>query len=238
MNRFIVGLDLGQAQDFTALAVVECVGEDYHVRHLERLRLGTPYPAIVEHVFGLLAREPLRGNSALVVDATGVGAPVVDLLRKAGLRPIAVSITSGDKVTHEANTWRVPKRDLLAALQVLLQSGKVKGAESLPEARTLVQELLAFKVKITDAAHDTYGVWREGQHDDLVLAAALATWWAQRTGRRPQEEELPGYDLSYRLGLTTARVVDHPVANDTYYSLRGGVAAEEEPRPRHRIVRV
>jgi hypothetical protein len=35
-------------------------------------------------------------------------------------------------------------------------------------------------VKITLAAHETFGAWREGQHDDLLLAAALAGWWAER----------------------------------------------------------
>ena len=44
----------------------------------------------------------------------------------------------------------------------------------------LVRELQQFQVKITQAAHETFGVWREGQHDDLVLAVALACWWAER----------------------------------------------------------
>jgi hypothetical protein len=35
----------------------------------------------------------------------------------------------------------------------------------------LVQELLNFRVKIDPlTAHDSYGCWREGGHDDLVLA--------------------------------------------------------------------
>jgi hypothetical protein len=33
-------------------------------------------------------------------------------------------------------------------------------------------------------AHDSYEHWREGDHDDLVLAAALACWWPRiRRGR-------------------------------------------------------
>ena len=34
-------------------------------------------------------------------------------------------------------------------------------------------------------AHDSYGAWREGQHDDLVLAVALAVWFAEHGGGRP-----------------------------------------------------
>ena len=36
--------------------------------------------------------------------------------------------------------------------------------------------LEAFRVKITEAANETFGAWREGQHDDLLLAVALAAW--------------------------------------------------------------
>jgi hypothetical protein len=53
-------------------------------------------------------------------------------------------------------------------------------ARSLPDAATLVRELQNFQVKITVAANETFGVWRDGQHDDLVLAVALASWWGER----------------------------------------------------------
>jgi len=61
-------------------------------------------------------------------------------------------------------------------VQVYLQSKRLKIASQLPEADTLTRELQNFQVKITDAANDTYGAWREGTHADLVLAAALALW--------------------------------------------------------------
>jgi len=55
-------------------------------------------------------------------------------------------------------------------------------APVLPEAATLVQELLAFQVKLTPQGHDTYGTWREGNHDDLVLAVALTCWYGEQGG--------------------------------------------------------
>lgn len=185
MPEFYVGLDLGQAQDYTAIAVVERKehegGSEYHVRHLERPRLGTPYPAIAERVRQLLTTEPLRGRAVLVVDATGVGAPVVDLLRRAGLSPVAVTITGGDAAAREGDGYRVPKRDLVSTVQVLLQTGRLKVAAGLPEAKALAEELLNFQVRIDPkTAHDSYGTWREGTHDDLVLAVALACWYGER----------------------------------------------------------
>lgn len=188
---FVAGLDLGQATDYTALAILQfvelwdaahinCRGAELHCRDLRRFPLGTPYPQIVQQVEGILSAQPLRGCCALVVDATGVGRPVVDLFRASGLALIGVTITGGDAVSQDESGYRVPKRDLVSALQVLLQSGRLKFAEGLPEVPTLVRELMAFQVKIdARTAHDTYGAWREGAHDDLVLAVALAAWFVE-----------------------------------------------------------
>jgi len=116
-----------------------------------------------------------------VVDATGVGAPVVDLLRHAGVRSLeAITITAGDSVYQGGSHHRVPKRELVSTMVVLLQSGRLKVAEDLPDAGLLIQELLNFRIKIDPlTAHDSYGAWREGQNDDLVLATALACWYGE-----------------------------------------------------------
>jgi hypothetical protein len=94
----------------------------------------------------------------------------------------AVTITGGDTQTQaDAASWRVPKRDLVGALQVLLQQGRLKIASQLEHAETLRRELMNFRVKVNvTTGHDSYEAWREGDHDDLVLAAALAAWRATR----------------------------------------------------------
>jgi hypothetical protein len=186
MNYYI-GLDLGQRQDFTALAVVEQHFEEtngqqprYQARHLQRYELGTSYPTIVASVGELLKKEPLsKANPSLVIDATGVGQPVVDMFVQAELpcEIIAVTITGGFEPKRDGNSFNVPKRDLVSAIQVALQTDRLKIAPALPEAGTLVKELENFQVKITENAHDTYGAWREGTHDDLVLAVALPLWY-------------------------------------------------------------
>jgi hypothetical protein len=177
LKMFIIGLDLGQSKDYTALAIIEKLeGAIYHVRKLERTR-GTPYPDVVSRVKVILEKLP---DAGLVVDATGVGAPVVDMFRQAGLKPIAIYIHGGDRVTHEGNTYRVPKRDLVGVLQVLLQNQRLKIAPG-PLSDTLASELLNFKVTIDPlTAHDSYSAWREADHDDLVLSVALGTWWGEQ----------------------------------------------------------
>jgi hypothetical protein len=49
----------------------------------------------------------------------------------------------------------------------------------LPEAAVLVRELATFSAKLSRAGSETYEAWREQDHDDLVLAVALAAWAAE-----------------------------------------------------------
>ena len=187
---YFLGLDLGQTRDFTALAVLErqpptdagtaVEPPEYALRHLHRFPLGTPYTEIVPAVAALVRSGPLA-ESPVVVDQTGVGRAVVDMMRRAIGWVVPVSITGGQAVTvAEDRSFHVPKKELVTGLQVLIQSRRLRIARGLHEAAVLVRELQQFQVKITAAAHETFGVWREGQHDDLVLAVALACWWAER----------------------------------------------------------
>ncbi len=184
--EFFLGLDLGQTQDFTALAVLECQPTTpteqpgYALRHLRRFPLGTAYTEIVPAVARLAGAQPLSG-SPLVVDQTGVGRAVVDMLLQAAGWVVPVTITAGHAVTHtEDGSWHVPKKELVTCLQVVMQARRLQIARALPDAALLVRELQNFQVRITAAANETFGTWRDGQHDDLVLAVALACWWAER----------------------------------------------------------
>src|SRR5215210_1860972 len=230
---YFLGLDLGQAQDYSALAILEeqlYIGQpwanevlyqdDYErglsagwvppsalspyrvgealalshqygrpaeaplaVRHLQRFELGTKYTDVVDRVATLVRSEPLRHMPAvLLVDKTGVGAAVLDSFTHAGIGAVAVTLHGGSSVNRDPQRagFRVPKRDLVTVTQVLLQNGQLKVAAGLPEAETLKKELLNFRVKIDPkTAHDSYEHWREGDHDDLVLAVSMAAWFRQ-----------------------------------------------------------
>ncbi len=185
MNKFYIGLDLGQSQDFTALCVIEKMKKSkealYHVRHLDRFQLGTSYPAIVQQVTVLMRSPELDNNVSLVLDATAGGRPVADFVRNAGFRPVSIIITGGNVVNFENGFHNVPKRDLVSTLQILLQSGRLKFAEGIPQVQTLIDELLAYQVKISTDGRDSYGNdWRQNPHDDMVLALALACWYGER----------------------------------------------------------
>jgi hypothetical protein len=178
--KFYVGLDLGQAADFTAIAIVEKTENCLTVPHLDRVR-GLPYPQLVTMTAELMARPELGGQSQLIVDATGVGRPVLDMLRSSELQPIAVTIHGGAKVHGSRRAPRVPKRDLVNCLLLALQGGALQISSERQHAETLARELTEMRRKLSAAGHDSYGVWREGEHDDLVLALALGVWQAERS---------------------------------------------------------
>jgi hypothetical protein len=186
--RFILGIDLGQAYDFTALVVLERAGTELHARHVERLPLGTSYPDQVARIGALAGSPPLARDVLVAVDGTGVGRAVTDLLRTA-LRPlhaplVAITITGGATASRIGSRWSVPKRDLIAAGQVALQSKRLKIAAALSATQTLVDELAAYRVTLSEEGRDTYGNGREAPNDDLVLALAIATYVADRPPRR------------------------------------------------------
>jgi hypothetical protein len=165
---------------------------DLYLRHLKRFPLKTPYTVIADHVKELVGSPAFREKERyynrwqvptveLVVDKTGVGVAVTDLLKERNLRFIGVTITGlGQKVhSNGVRDYSVPKQDLVGALEVPFHKGNLKVAEGLEIWPKLREELLNFRRKQNKVtAHISYEHWRESDHDDLVLAAALACWKA------------------------------------------------------------
>jgi hypothetical protein len=207
----VIGIDIGQKRDPTAIAVAELEqrgAEDYHViRRLERLPLGTPYPAIAERlravVAGVQARvaadgaERMRAPVVLgavrihhpqtvdgvvltvYVDATGVGQPVVDLLTQAGVPIMAAYFTYGDRRSVQGRQVSIGEAWLVSRLQALLQTGRILLPRTV-EGQVLAQELQDYEIKVDQDANDKYGAFRVGTHDDLVTALGLAVQPAPR----------------------------------------------------------
>jgi hypothetical protein len=201
--RHFVGLDLGQPSEFTALAVLErplASAEDllagsrsaYALRHLRRFPLGTPYPAVMQAVVSSLGNAGLS-DPALVVDQTGVGRAVVGMLADALRGQVSclffpMTLTAGHAVTGgDAGVLHVPKKELVGTLQILLQTRRLQVPRTLPEAAVLVQELDSFRTKVTTAKNETLESWREGRHDDLVFAVAMAAWLGEQALTTPDD---------------------------------------------------
>jgi hypothetical protein len=165
------------------------------VRQLERIALGTPYPMVVERVREIVMKV---GECVVVADATGVGDAVVDLLRRAGLgcEVCAVTITGGEGSRAHAwsggGGWSVPKKDLIAAVQMALEKGEIRIARRMREVGSLVRELMDMQMSVKSSGSVRIGADGYGQHDDLVIALALACWRAGRGLNSHGRQALPG----------------------------------------------
>lgn len=196
MAAVTIGVDIGQKRDPTAIAVVEEEMRDerthYLTRHLERLPLGTPYPDVARRVGEIAARLRDRSRArqrigqqfsvTIYVDATGVGTPIVDLMREYGESPIPVYFTHGDRRTEEHDRVSLGKGWLVSRLQALFQAGRIH-LPATGEAVAMRQELIDYEIRVNEKANDIYGAFRTGSHDDLVTAYGLAVG-TDRSGSR------------------------------------------------------
>lgn len=206
VNKWIVGLDVGQSIDPSAVCVLnhqivpgtewirdektrvskQSRTERFLVRHLERLPLGMSYPNQIQHVANLLSRDPLTG-ATFTLDYTGCGRPVADQFQRAGLNPHKILITGGNEVTSQGgNTWHVPKGYLVSGLESRMHSGELKIADALIESPALKEELRDFNRKVSESGRVTYNA-RSGSHDDLVLAICIALFIATNMPTTTQE---------------------------------------------------
>jgi hypothetical protein len=178
MNKIVAGLDLGQRSDYTCLMIAER-SEDpkptYTVRYARRWR-GVPYPELVEEIGSILGR--FGGSVRLRVDATGVGAAVMDLFGEARAREslkvyslTPIVFTAGNEANPRKDT--VPKKDLIGKLEVLINQGRLSFAGDLKLAGPIKQELKNFQARVSAAGRASFEAAGSG-HDDLVIAAALA----------------------------------------------------------------
>ncbi len=214
--RYLVGCDLGQAVDFTAISVIERTDKPklemnkgvptgrvkfdtgFAVRDLQRLERGTSYVQQVEHIAKVMATAPLSDNAKLIVDRSGVGRGVFDMLVDADLKPVGITITAGEGSSKRGYTsayrgYNVSKLELVGQLVATAHRGELKVSKKLSLAQVLQQELQDFRVSYTDSGYSKFGA-RSGKHDDLVLSVAVAIWWSRHAeGAKITVSKLQGF---------------------------------------------
>jgi hypothetical protein len=208
-RSYVLGIDPGQVNDPTALALLELDHlrrPVYLLRALHRFPLGTPYTELPSALARRLLQPPLGGHTSLAIDATGVGAPVIDHFRQElpKLRLYAITITAGSSVTGNGSNPHVPKRDLIGTSSVILEQRRLRIAANMHDTDPLRDELLAYRRTTSERGYDSYAA-AAGSHDDLVLALSLALWTAEhRPSTRPQRR----YSRIPRGRLPTATEMD------------------------------
>ena len=197
-----IGLKIGRRSEASGLCVTELEWRGrpdrrclhYVVRHLERVEPGADFPQVGRRAGDIVGKLRARGLSPLLtVDATGLGGPIVDLVRDAAssscVRP--VFFTHGDQLSEEPGRTVLGKAFLVARLQTLLQTDRLHLPKT-SESEQLTEDLLAFEVKIDAQANEKYGAFAVGSRDELVTALGLCLY---------KEPTLAGFSMAIEAGL-------------------------------------
>ena len=179
---YFIGVDLGQRGSHTAFIILERFDEQpnftdllrgaplrtrYLVRQAIRVPLGTPYSEVSTRLKSIVQKLTPRGTTVVVIDETGAGIPIVEMLKKdfagTGARLVPLTITSG----QTASTTSVPRAALVTKLQVMAEREELE----------IVQDCRDIDVLKTELAN--LSLQKTGDSDDLALALCLACWRAK-----------------------------------------------------------
>ncbi|MGW5820068.1 hypothetical protein [Streptomyces noursei] len=186
-----LGLDVGKKRDRAAWVglVPKGLGAGelpvWAVVVCEQAPVGTPYRVVAERSRDLAAA--FAGGSwpvLIAVDATGVGASIVEELRRdaGNAEVLGVHAHSGKRVTGAWPDLGAPKRELVGALGAAMSRGGITVTSRLPAAEDLRLQLKDYAAKQRPdaggarAAHVRFEAAHEKTHDDVVSAAQLAVW--------------------------------------------------------------
>lgn len=205
---YLLSWDVGQVTDPSAVVGYKVFTDSwpylYDAIVVSRLPLGTKYTVPkgsgqkgqVEMICELCSREPFI-NCTLAVDQTGVGRAVVDQLYAAephaAICPVTIVASTMGKAKCQKSPyeWHVPKVEIVNALVVASEQRRIlvgpsqadgKVVQQLRDSDTLRAELSTFRTKLSKAGNEQFGTWRQAEHDDLVLAAAIGIWVAENAG--------------------------------------------------------
>ena len=146
---------------------------------MKQFPIGTPYLEVVPELVKLCNHPQIAHHGALVVDATGHGECVVELIQRERLPVsfLAVNVTSGDHVTSTRWGRNVPKRELITRTDLLFEQSHVHIASDAGDTGILQDELLQYESTTSQDGHTTYAP-ADSLTDDTVMALSLAGWWA------------------------------------------------------------
>ena len=186
---FIISLDPAQLRDWSALAVVDMRYRPEEKRFGYDLvamarKQGLPYDQIVDWVSRIYHKPEFNRQQPpeLVVDSTGVGVAVVDMLHTRGLRLNAVTITSGESFSQKGSIFHVGKARLIGTFLGAFDGGKVQVNPNMPIWPQLEKEMLSYRAEISAQGRAKFEA-EEGEHDDMIFALAQAIWFGEEAKR-------------------------------------------------------
>jgi len=161
-HHYVMGIDIAKEKDYTVITVIDT--NTKRVVHKDRFK-GWDFPYQKQHI---IAKAQRYNNARVILDTTGLGAPIYEDLRQSGIF-VEDFTFSGKK-----------KEELFSKCRIFLENGYVSipNKEEYPE---LWDELLNFEYKYLNEKtgeplrNIQYGP-PSGFHDDCVDSLALAIW--------------------------------------------------------------
>jgi len=212
MHEYILCCDIGKKRDAFSLMLLQDnaqildgnktlgtpdkVIHFYDVTNIEKYH-GLGYEESADRIAQVMQNPKLRLNTDLLIDGTGIGDAVVELVRKRGLYPIPIIFSGGNApVEHNAqfgNVFKgqegklsgvqviesisVPKKDLVDAGKVIIQQGRLRVAPG-KWKDDFKEQLQRFKGKVNERTKNIkYEAETEGVHDDLVVVFLMGAWY-------------------------------------------------------------
>lgn len=167
---------------------------------------GMPWAASADRVARVLGHARMAGNTDLLVDGTGIGDAAIEPMYDIGLSPIPIIVTGGNAVRevtegfgqgfkNQGNAsilsgfravkeYHVPKSDLVAAGQLMLEQRRFSLAKGLRWVEELQRQLESITAKETKSGNTRYESGDNQVHDDMAFCFMLTAWWCLRRAKQ------------------------------------------------------
>ncbi len=156
------GIDWARYSDYTAVVVLDLESFPYSVVALDRFHR-LPWSEQIERVAELLEAH---GVSSVLTDITSIGDPLLEQLK--------CRLIERGKIAPEVSGYTftsLSKRALIDNLALRM----VHRAVRFPKDERLIRELRHYEFEVTQSGNVRMNAV-SGEHDDLVIALALAAW--------------------------------------------------------------
>jgi hypothetical protein len=182
---FILSLDPAQLRDWSALCAVDMQYHNaqrrfnYNLVAMNR-KQGLPYDQIVEWVVKTVSNPAFNKIKPpeFILDATGVGVAVRDMIRAKGIRMKSITITAGEAFSRQGNFIHIGKARLIGKFLGAFDAGKVQVNPNMPIWPQVEKEMLSFRAEMSAQGRVKLEA-EPGENDDMLFALAMAVWYGE-----------------------------------------------------------
>lgn len=152
-KSYVMGVDLARIRDYTVITVMDRATK--HVVAFERFN-----HMAWEVQYYRIIQAARKYNATVIMDSTGIGDPIVETIRGAGVHIVPYKIGGS-----------TAKQQLIEKLRVNIENGAI----SFPNIPILRKELEVYEYKVSDNNTVKYSA-PHGYNDDTVISLALCNW--------------------------------------------------------------